>query len=409
MGAQGSTSGAQAGAQAGHQQQQYQIPDDPVPYRGPQIQYHFINLDAKLSVKAFSQMITTNIEEYYQALCQPYAQDFVMKQFMKIPGVQRQAGFTSISMPYQGILVRPCNVPIHEKWQLRVDKSSLQTQAFASFGPSQRVSADTTEIQQKILDVAAQCGRLICIEVTGFQKVRNTFTSQSGVSGVDLFFNMPLHPNPTRYVYQAVNVPINCKLKSSFPTPNIEMETDIVGIFTAWLNQGWKLVEINFDMSQHAHQTGFTTARMSQNSIWFWEKEESRVNDNTTPAWQGCVLEYMHKTSATFGGTQVKGSWDELLGQMGQRGWELATMLETLEVRQTGLSSITKKLLMFFQRRILAPAPPAGVGPTGYQPPEKEGDPSNAPPPPSYDDAVTAPYVPQASAPGPPAPGFNVQ
>ena len=49
MGAQGSTSGAQAGA--GHQQQQYQIPDDPVPYRGPQIQYHFINLDAKLSVK----------------------------------------------------------------------------------------------------------------------------------------------------------------------------------------------------------------------------------------------------------------------------------------------------------------------------------------------------------------------
>ena len=55
-------------------------------------------------------MITTNIEEYYQALCQPYAQDFVMKQFMKIPGVQRQAGFTSVSMPYQGILVRPCNV-----------------------------------------------------------------------------------------------------------------------------------------------------------------------------------------------------------------------------------------------------------------------------------------------------------
>ena len=63
---------------------------------------------------------------------------------------------------------------------------------------------------------------------------------------------------------------------------------------------------------------------------------------------------------------------------------------------------------MFFQRPILAQAPPAGAGPTGYQPPEKEGDPSNAPPP-SYDAAVTAPYAPQASAPGPPAPGFNVQ
>ena len=32
---------------------------------------------------------------------------------------------------------------------------------------------------------------------------------------------------------------------------------------------------------------------VGQNSIWFFEKEESRVNDNTTPAWQGFVLEYM--------------------------------------------------------------------------------------------------------------------
>ena len=77
------------------------------------------------------------------------------------------------------------------------------------------------------------------------------------VSGVDLFFNMPLHPNPTRYVYQAINVPITHKFKGGFPQPIIEMQTDIGAQFSAFLNQGWKLVEINFDMSKHMRQSKY--------------------------------------------------------------------------------------------------------------------------------------------------------
>ena len=88
---------------------------------------------------------------------------------------------------------------------------------------------------------------------------------------------------------------------------------------------------------------------------------------------------------------------------MGQRGWELATTLDTLELRQTGFQ-FAKKLLMFFQRPLLAQAPPAEAGPTGYQPPEKEGDPSNEPPPPSYDDAASAPSSLWTSDPDPPTP-----
>ena len=72
----------------------------------------------------------------------------------------------------------------------------------------------------------------------------------STVKGVDLFFNMPLHPNPTIYVYQAVSVPIQFQLMGGFGQTQIRVLTDFMGQFSAYLQKGWKLVEVNFDTSQ---------------------------------------------------------------------------------------------------------------------------------------------------------------
>ncbi|CAL1542908.1 unnamed protein product [Lymnaea stagnalis] len=38
---------------------------------------------------------------------------------------------------------------------------------------------------------------------------------------------------------------------------------------------------------------------------------------------------------------------------MGQKGWELACLLETPEVNFSGLATIIMKVLLFFQRKIL--------------------------------------------------------
>ena len=105
-------------------------------------------------------------------------------------------------------------------------------------------------------------------------------------------------------------------------------------------------------------------------------------------------------TQGGFGGTHAKAGWDEQLNQMGQRGWELACILETPEVHQSGLASAVIKILMFFQRRILATPPPGpAAGPAGY--------PATAPPP-SYDQVASGGYAPQPEKGAPPGPGFNL-
>lgn len=42
-----------------------------------------------------------------------------------------------------------------------------------------------------------------------------------------------------------------------------------------------------------------------------------------------------------------------MINEMGSRGWELACMLETPEVTNVGLGTITYKVLFFFQRKIM--------------------------------------------------------
>lgn len=123
--------------------------------------------------------------------------------------------------------------------------------------------------------------------------------------------------------------------------------------------------------------------------------------------------------------TKAKGDWTPMITEMGNRGWELACMLETPEVTKIGLGNITFKLLFFFQRRIMqgqpyagypAPTPqgiPGPYGPppgaqypmagqaTGYYPPPGQ---AAAPPPAGYPNYAPPPYSTRPEPSAPPLP-----
>lgn len=84
--------------------------------------------------------------------------------------------------------------------------------------------------------------------------------------------------------------------------------------------------------------------------------------------------------------TKAKGDWTPMITEMGNRGWELACMLETPEVTKIGLGNMTFKVLFFFQRRVML-APPHG----GYPSAIPQGMPGPYGPPP-------APYAPPLGA-----------
>ena len=168
--------------------------------------------------------------------------------------------------------------------------------------------------------------------------------------GVDLFFDIPTDTNPRRFIYQTVNVPIE---ESVLPPrlgsiPKHTFSCDWLGQMTTFLQQGWRLVEIFLDMSSAPRDQSLEA---TVNSVWFFEKEASRVND-PSPVYEGTVIEYEHKLSAGLTSISAPPQWESLLCEMGKRGWELACILETPDIRITGLQQSKMKLLMFFQRKL---------------------------------------------------------
>ena len=168
--------------------------------------------------------------------------------------------------------------------------------------------------------------------------------------GVDLFFDIPTHPNPRRFIYQTVNVPIE---ESVLPPrlgsiPKHTFSCDWLGQMTSFLQHDWRLVEIFLDMSSAPRDQSLEA---KVNSVWFFEKEASRVND-PSPVYEGTVIEYEHKLSAGLTSISVPPQLESLLCEMGKRGWELAYILETPDIRITGLQQFKMKLLMFFQRKL---------------------------------------------------------
>ena len=85
---------------------------------------------------------------------------------------------------------------------------------------------------------------------------------------------------------------------------------------------------------------GFS-GQMNLNSMWFFEKPASRMND-PTPMYQGTVVDHLIKIKTGFGGCHTSANWEPVIQDMGNKGWELACILETPE---TEFSGMTPRLL----------------------------------------------------------------
>ncbi|XP_013403484.1 raftlin-like [Lingula anatina] len=363
----------------GHQDQQaVQLP----PYHGSPCHYQLLEMSVTFQNNmAFNfspgqNMISTNIDSYYPALAQPYQQGWRMTSFYRIPGVAQQQGLfsTAVNVPFQGIFVRLASDPefCSEQYQLKVEKSIMYVATFRggmlSLTGPQGVQGDMSDIQMKIAQNTQHGGRLVCVEMSGQYVTQGMGAAMRGVSpgiGVDVFFNMPLHPNPRCYTYQAVNVPIGIRSKMGF-TPTIQVQCDWMSHYAAFLQQGWRLVEIFLDQSYMRSGAFSTSATM--NTVWFFEKPADALND-PTPVYEGTIVDFEHKITGGFGGARGSAGWNPVLEDMGTRGWELACILETPEIRTTGIGQIKMKLLLFFQRKIVRQYP---------------GSAEAAPPPPGF-------------------------
>lgn len=194
--------------------------------------------------------------------------------------------------------------------------------------------------------------------------------------GTDLFFNMPLHPNPIIYTYMAISVPI--PLRFSYGT--VDIVCDWQGNLAQYFNQGWRLADIYLDDFQQLHRARKHNFRISSiNSVWFFEKELSKLND-PTPVYQVTYLEYHIKGKVGFGSMSSDFDITQLCQEMGNRGWKLTCVLPTPKVVSCGLTSFINTVLLFFQRRMIGP-----VAPVANVPVAGASGPIPTALPPSYD------------------------
>jgi hypothetical protein len=69
--------------------------------------------------------------------------------------------------------------------------------------------------------------------------------------GVELFFNVPQHPEPTVYAYHAVTVHANYSIMpdTTQTIQQVTCDADFMGQLTAFLSKGWRLVNICIDIT----------------------------------------------------------------------------------------------------------------------------------------------------------------
>lgn len=179
------------------------LPEDLVPYAGPQVQYRIVQMNVNFRSNVtfgFSQSVpqtTTNVDDYYPTLGAQYGEGFTLISFYRIPGGVQQTGLFSMTMaiPFQGIFSR--SRPTHERWQLRIEKSAMYVHAMSSMrifkGATTQSSANTSHLIEMIASCTAAGGRLICLEMTGMMSSQGmqiglTNTSmQAGMSSARIF------------------------------------------------------------------------------------------------------------------------------------------------------------------------------------------------------------------------------
>ncbi|XP_032222596.1 uncharacterized protein LOC5521606 [Nematostella vectensis] len=353
------------------------LPVDNVPYRGPSIVYLLCKVPVQMAsnvsfgFSAGRPMVSSNIDSYYPTLAQFYQQGYIMNTFYNLPMAVQQSGFAKMTANYEAIFSKPGDGSPPEggvQYDLRVEKSMVHVRV-ASYGiiGGQSTVGETSDLIQKIAHYSSQGARLICIEATGYMQSQGFSAGMAGVGpgiGVDLFFNVPRHPPSTTYCYQAVSIPITATVHPGF-TVSVEAQCDWMGNFAAYLNQGWKLIEIFIDKGYK--QQGAFSMTYQVNAMWFFEKEASRLHDNT-PLYEGTIIHFQHQLKQTFGGTRVISDWTPQIQEMGRRGWELACPLETPSIR-AHFGGVDMQMVLFFQRRIIRDAPPMIHDPSQPPPP----------------------------------------
>ena len=154
---------------------------------------------------------------------------------------------------------------------------------------------------------------------------------------------------------------------------------DWQGVMNHHLGSGWRLVDVfddkSVDTSHSAGCGGNFTSSLALNVIFIFEKPQSRLNDNTK-VYEGTMIEYQAPWSASAGFNSsmvMDTNWDGAIGDMGQHGWELITILQTpATTTQTQFISVkmTSLLWMFFQRRVVDTSMPLPIkDSTGIEPP----------------------------------------
>ncbi|XP_070545000.1 uncharacterized protein [Ptychodera flava] len=354
------------------------LPQDATPYNGPPVEYLFVNVPVTMTAKyrgliGYGMNTTTDIDAYYPLLAQQYANGYHLLQFNMIPGTYDRHGAFSMSMTYdfQGIFAKNQYEQPNE-WQLYVIKSAitpqfLQTGIQMMFSVSRDVVTDTSHLIGQITDISSRGGRLICLE--GSMQTSTSYHAmgrrgqrlaalgmdvggQTGVVGIDLLFQLPTNPSPPRYTYQAVHIPITSTVRTGFMTSGFENNFDWSAPLQSYLSAGWKLVDVFYDNSTSV--SGAFSRSITQNSVWFFEKEVQRLED-PRPQYQGAVIEYWHQVQLGWVSNSratAIGNWNDTVTEMGRRGWELSCIVQTNGVQLTG-RTVSHKLMLIFQRRIL--------------------------------------------------------
>lgn len=332
---------------------QIPVPQDPVPYGGPKGNYHIIqcSVDVTAVLSGLGQVsVASNIDSHYQALSQPYGSGFRLISFYCIPySVKRRMFSRTATFPYYGIYFHSqLSRPTNEQWQLTIVKSQMQVQVVRHGLLSAEIQGRTDQITAVIADTASRGGRLVCIENTQkrlAQTMKQAFSGLGPIQGVDVFFEMPLHPNPVIYTYTVASIPM--KLHGGFQS--VSVSCDWNGVFGQYLDAGWRLKEIYLDQGA-ATRAFSTTATM--NSLWFFEKDVALLEDSR-PRYQGTIVFYELKSTLQQSTVTAKTeNWGVLLSSMGEKGWELACILDIPEVR-TGFLKMYSTLLFFFQRELI--------------------------------------------------------
>lgn len=176
---------------------------------------------------------------------------------------------------------------------------------------------------------------------------------------------IPRNPTPTRYAYQCVTIPMKITwLMAMAMGGKWQVEMDWVGVTSQYLGSGWRLVDTFMDQNNSAFRdNAFFTSKMTinQNCIFIFEKEQSKLNDNT-PQYEATMVEYNAPGKMTGGiGTTTattSPAWEPILAHLGTFGWELVKILDTPAMKFDGIGgfgSLTfkKVMWMFLQRKIV--------------------------------------------------------